>query len=64
LTLLYNALEVVERTGERHFAAELNRHKGQLLLHQGHSEAAEEHFRKALSIAEEQIPSPGNCAPP
>ncbi len=43
-----------ERTGERWFAAELNRHKGQLLLRQGHTEAAEELYRKALSIAEEQ----------
>jgi len=34
--------------------AELNRHKGQLLLRQGHSEAAEELYRKALSIAGEQ----------
>ena len=54
LTLLDDALQIVERTGERWFAAELNRHKGQLLLRQGHSEAAEELYRKALSIAEEQ----------
>jgi predicted ATPase len=47
-------LQLVERTGEHWFAAELNRHKGQLLLRQGYSEAAEELFRKALSIAEEQ----------
>jgi len=40
--------------GKRWFAAELNRHKGQLLLRQGHSEAAEELYRKAFSIAEEQ----------
>jgi predicted ATPase len=53
-TLLDEALRVVERTGERWLAAELNRHKGQLLLRQGHSEAAEELYRKALSIAEEQ----------
>ena len=33
---------------------ELNRHKGQLLLRQGHSEVAEELYRKAFSIAEEQ----------
>ena len=32
----------------------LYRHKGQLLLRQGHSEAAEELYRKALSIAREQ----------
>jgi class 3 adenylate cyclase/predicted ATPase len=54
LTLLDDALQIVERTGERWFAAELNRHKGQLLLRQGHSEAAEVLYRKALSIAEEQ----------
>jgi class 3 adenylate cyclase/predicted ATPase len=54
LVLLDDALQIVERTGERWFAAELNRHKGQLLLRQGHSEAAEELYRKALSIAEEQ----------
>jgi predicted ATPase len=35
-------------------AAELNRHKGRLLLRQGHAEAAEELYRKALGIAEEQ----------
>ena len=49
-----DALQVVERTGERWFAAELNRHKGQLLLRQGDSDAAEELYRKALSIAREQ----------
>jgi predicted ATPase len=54
VTQLDDALQIVERTGERWFAAELNRHKGQLLLRQGHSEAAEELYRKALSIAEEQ----------
>ena len=51
---LDEALQIVERTRERWFAAELNRHKGQLLLHQGHTDAAEELYRKALSIAEEQ----------
>ena len=54
LALLDEALKIVERTGERWFAAELNRHKGELLLRQGHTEAAEELFRNALSIAEEQ----------
>ena len=51
---LDDALQMVERTGERWLAAELYRHKGQLLLRQGQSEAAEELYRKALSIAEEQ----------
>jgi len=54
LTLLEEALEIVERTGERWFAAELHRHKGELLLHQGHTEAAEELYCKALSIARDQ----------
>jgi predicted ATPase len=52
--LVDDALQIAERTGESWFAAELNRNKGQLLLRQGHSEAAEELYRKALSIAEEQ----------
>jgi predicted ATPase len=54
LGLLPDAFEIVERTGARWFAAELNRYKGRLLLRQGHSEVAEELYRKALSIAEEQ----------
>jgi predicted ATPase len=54
LALLDDALQIAERTGERWFAAELNRHKGELLLRQGHSEAAEEQYRKALSIAQGQ----------
>ena len=47
-------MQIGERTSQRWFAAELNRHKGQLLLRQGHTEAAEELYRKALSIAAEQ----------
>jgi class 3 adenylate cyclase/predicted ATPase len=54
VTLLDDALQIVERTGERWLEAELNRHRGRLLLRQGHSEAAEELYRKALSIAAEQ----------
>jgi predicted ATPase len=54
LALLDDALQIAERTGARWFAAELNRHKGQLLLRQGHTGAAEELYRKALSIAQEQ----------
>jgi class 3 adenylate cyclase/predicted ATPase len=50
-SLLDDALEIVERTGERWREAELNRHKGQLLLRQGHIEAAEELYRKALHLA-------------
>jgi tetratricopeptide (TPR) repeat protein len=53
LELLQQA-ESGQRTGERWFAAELNRHKGQLLLRQGHSDAAKELYREALSIARMQ----------
>jgi predicted ATPase len=54
LALLDDALQIVDRTGERWIAAELHRHKGRLLLRQGQAEAAEELYRQALSIAEEQ----------
>jgi predicted ATPase len=54
LSLLDASLQVVESTGERWFAAELNRLKGQLLLRQGYSDAAEELYQKALGIAQEQ----------
>ena len=40
--------------GERWLLAELYRHKGQLLLRQRQPEMAEEFYRKALSVAEEQ----------
>ena len=54
LALLGEALQSVERTGERWLAAELNRQKGQLLLQRGHTEDAEQRYRKALRIAVEQ----------
>ncbi len=53
-TLLDEALAVGDRTGERWFAAELNRQRGELLLRQGHAEAAETQFLKALGIARDQ----------
>ena len=52
--LLDESLQIVEQTGERWLEAEQHRHKGQLLLCQGHTDAAEELYRKALSIAREQ----------
>ena len=52
--MLDDALQTAERTGERWFAAELNRQKGQLLLRQGRAAAAEELYRKSLSIARRQ----------
>jgi class 3 adenylate cyclase/predicted ATPase len=54
VALLNDALQISGRTAERWLAAELNRHKGRLLLRQGHTEAAEELYYKALSIAREQ----------
>jgi len=54
VTQLDDALPTVERTGVCWLAAELHRHKGQMLLRQGHSEVAEELFRRALRIAVEQ----------
>jgi predicted ATPase len=51
---LDQASQLAERTGERWFAAELDRQKGRLLLRQGHPEPAEELYRKALSVAQEQ----------
>ena len=47
------ALQIVDTTGERWLAAELNRRKGQLLL-QGDADAAEERYGQALSITAEQ----------
>jgi predicted ATPase len=54
VTLLDDALQIARRTRERWLEAELNRYKGELLLRQGRAEAAEELYRKALNIAEEQ----------
>jgi class 3 adenylate cyclase/predicted ATPase len=54
LSLLDNSLQIAERIGERWFAAELYRHKGQLMLRQGNSGAAEELYRQARTIAKEQ----------
>jgi len=52
--LLDDGLQITKRTGERWLAAELYRHKGWLLSGRGQPEAAEELYRKALCIAEEQ----------
>jgi len=53
-SLVGEALRIIEKTGERWYAAELYRHKGQLLLRQGYAEAAEELYCKAQQIAREQ----------
>jgi predicted ATPase len=54
LTLLDDAMQIAERTGERWFEAELYRHKGQLVLRQGRTQAAEELYHRALAIARER----------
>src|SRR5262249_56625846 len=54
LTHWDEAFRIAGKTGECWFAAELNRHKGHLLMQQGCLEAAEELYCKALSIAREQ----------
>jgi predicted ATPase len=54
VTLLDEALQIVERTGERWLAAELYRHKGGLMLRQERFEPVEGLYHKALSIAQEQ----------
>jgi adenylate cyclase len=54
LSLLDEALHITERTRKGWFAAELNRHKGQILLRLGLHGTAEEIYRKALRVAEEQ----------
>jgi class 3 adenylate cyclase/predicted ATPase len=54
LSRLDDALQIADRIGERWFAAELHRHKSQLMLRQGAPEAAEELYRRALAIAREQ----------
>src|SRR6516165_7607483 len=54
LTVLDESIQIIERTGERWLEAELNRHKGHLLLRQGQTDAAEELYFKALGIAKQQ----------
>ena len=56
LTVLVEALAIVDSTGERYWEAELHRRKGELvLIQQGLKvEVAEECFRQALDIARRQ----------
>ena len=54
VTLLDEALQIAGKTGEHWREAELNRRKGQLLLQQEQSEAAEDLYYRALSISREQ----------
>jgi predicted ATPase len=56
LTMLVEALAMVDNTGERYWEAELHRRKGELLLIQQGQKVgeAEECFRQALDIARRQ----------
>jgi len=54
LAAIGDTLQIVERTGKRWFAAELNRQNGRLLLQRGETAAAPELFRIALDIARQQ----------
>jgi predicted ATPase len=54
LGVLEEPFHIAKETGERWVEAELNRQKGQLLLRQGDVGAAEEFYRKAIGIAQEQ----------
>jgi len=54
LSLLEEASRIVEATGERWFAAELNRREGRAMERQGRIEAAEQLYIKALSLAVEE----------
>jgi predicted ATPase len=56
LTVLDEALDMVDKTEERYWEAELHRCKGELLLMKQEHEVgeAEECFRKALEIARRQ----------
>src|SRR6202048_3553288 len=51
LIALNHALQIAAAIGERWYTAELYRHKGQFVLRQGDSAAAEELYRQALAIA-------------
>jgi predicted ATPase len=54
LGVLDETLQLVQKTGVRWLAAELHRHKGEMLLRQGQSDAAEGAYLTALAIAVEQ----------
>jgi predicted ATPase len=54
LLLFDDALQISETIGECWFSSELYRHKGQLMLWRGDSEAAEALYRQALVTAKEQ----------
>jgi adenylate cyclase len=48
------ALTLVEKTGERHWEAELHRIKAQILLAEGDTVGAESNLLKAIAVARQQ----------
>jgi len=54
LALMEEALDLVERTGERAWEAEIYRGKGELLQLSGETSEAEGCFRKAIEVARRQ----------
>jgi predicted ATPase len=54
LTLIAEALDIVTRTGERFYEAELYRLKGELMLQESPAAAAEPCFQQALEVARQQ----------
>jgi predicted ATPase len=54
LTTLAEALALVEQTDERHWEAELNRLRAELLLMQGDDAGAEASLQKAIEVARRQ----------
>jgi predicted ATPase len=62
--LLDDSLQIVERTGERWFAAELNRHKGKFCCGKGKRGTPKNYSTKPLASPRSRRPSFGNCAPP
>ena len=64
LPLLDEALQIVERTGERWFEAELRRHKGRLLLQQGMPRPLRNCIARRSTSPANRKRNSGNCAPP
>jgi hypothetical protein len=62
LTLLDEALQIVERTGERWFEADLHWHKGQLLRSKGMPRPLRTCIAKPWASPWSKGPSSGNCA--
>ena len=54
LATLDEAFAFVERTGERHWLAELHRLRGEFLIQQGKDAEAEASLRMALDVARQQ----------